>query len=108
MAMKYLIGGLFKTQEIANRAYEALQNSGFPTEEIRMFAHKPRNRMARATNVRIQDIARNAFIGGLSIAAIGGFIGFLVGTGKIILPGLGPESIDFNPAFLFASIMAGL
>jgi hypothetical protein len=27
--MKNLIGGLFETQEHANQAYEALQNSGF-------------------------------------------------------------------------------
>ncbi len=106
--MKNLIGGLFKTQETANRAYEALQNSGFSSEEISMFIHKPRNRTVRATNVRIQDIAKNAFIGGLIIAAMGGFIGFLVGTGKIILPGLEPGSVDFNPVFLFVSIMAGI
>ncbi|HEX9385839.1 MAG TPA: quinol:electron acceptor oxidoreductase subunit ActD [Anaerolineales bacterium] len=106
--MKNMIGGLFETQETANRAYESLQNSGFPSEEISMFIHKPRNRTARATNVRIQDIAKNAFIGGLIIAAMGGFIGFLVGTGKIILPGLEPGSVNFNPVFLFASIMAGI
>ncbi len=106
--MKNMIGGLFETQETANRAYESLQNSGFPSEEISMFIHKPRNRTVRATNVRIQDIAKNAFIGGLIIAAMGGFIGFLVGTGKIILPGLEPGSVDFNPVFLFVSIMAGI
>ena len=106
--MKNMIGGLFETQETANRAYESLQNSGFPSEEISMFIHKPRNRTVRATNVRIQDIAKNAFIGGLIIAAMGGFIGFLVGTGKIILPGLEPGSVNFNPVFLFVSIMAGI
>jgi hypothetical protein len=42
------------------------------------------------------------------MGTVGGFIGLLVGTGRIVVPGLGPESVDFNPAFLFASIMAGL
>jgi len=106
--MKNLIGGLFKTQENANRAYEALQNFGFPGEEISMFVPRPRNRTIRSTEVKIQDIAWSAFIGGLIIGAIGGFIGFLVGSGKIILPGMEPGVVDFNPAFLFASVLAGL
>ena len=106
--MKNLIGGLFKTQENANRAYEALQNSGFLGEEISMFVPKPRNRTIRSTEVKIQDIAWSAFIGGLIIGAIGGFIGFLVGSGKIILPGMEPGAVDFNPTFLFASVLAGL
>src|SRR5215216_5011419 len=106
--MKNLIGGLFKTQENANRVYEALQNSGFESEVISMFVHKPRNRTARATNVSIQDIAKNAFFGGLILGAIGAFMGFLVGSGRIMLPGLEAGSVDFNPAFLFASIMAGI
>jgi len=106
--MKNLIGGLFETQENANRAYEALQNSGFPGEQISMFVHKPRNRTTRAMDVKIQDIARNAFLGGLILGTIGAFIGFLVGSGRIALPGLEPGLIDINAAFLAVSIMAGL
>lgn len=45
---------------------------------------------------------------GLFLGAIGAFIGFLVGTGRIALPGLEPGAIDPNPAFLFASVVAGL
>ena len=30
--MKNLIGGLFETQEYANQAYEALQNSGIASD----------------------------------------------------------------------------
>jgi Protein of unknown function (DUF3341) len=106
--MKNLIGGLFKTQENANQAYEALQNSGFPGEEISMFVPKPRDRTIRSMEVKIQDIAWSAFIGGLILGIIGGFIGFLVGSGKIILPGMEPGAVDFNSAFLFASVLAGL
>jgi len=106
--MKNLIGGLFETQENANRAFEALQNSGFSSKNISVLVQKPRNRTVRATNVRIQDIAKNAFIGGLILGAIGAFIGFLVGTGRIALPGLEPGAVDPNPAFLFASVIAGL
>ena len=105
--MKNLIGGLFETQEIANRAYQALQNSGFSSQDINMFTPKPRNRTARATNIRIQDIAKNAVMGGLILGAIGAFIGFLVGTGRMVFPYLEPESVDLNSAFLTASIMAG-
>jgi len=106
--MKNLIGGLFETQENANRAYQALQDSGFSSDDISMFIQKPRNRTIRATNVKIQDIAKNAFLGGLSLGIIGAFIGFLVGNGRIVLPGLEPGSINSNSAFLAVSIMAGL
>jgi hypothetical protein len=103
--MKHLIGGLFQTQEMANLAYQALQNSGFPGAEISMFVHKPRNRTVRAMDIRVQDIAKNALIGGLILGALGAFIGFLIGNGNLRLPGLEPESP--NPAFLTVSIMAG-
>jgi len=106
--MKNLIGGLFETQEDANQAYQALQDSGFSGNEISMFVQKPRNRTLRATDVRIQDIARNALLGGLILGAIGAFMGFLVGTGRIALPGLEARSVDFNPFFLFASITSGI
>lgn len=106
--MKNLIGGLFETQENANQAYETLQKSGFSNNDISMFVQKPRNRTIRATNVKIQDIAKNAFMGGLILGAIGALIGFLVGTGRMTLPGLDPGAVDSNPAFLFASVIAGL
>lgn len=106
--MKNLIGGLFETQENANRAYQGLQNSGFPSDDISMFVQKPRNRTIRATDVKIQDIARNAFLGGLILGAIGAFTGFLIGTGRIVLPGLEPEAIRLNAFFLLNSIVAGL
>jgi hypothetical protein len=107
-AMKNLIGGLFETQEDANRAYEALQESGFSKKDISMFIQKPRNRTIRATNVRIQDIAKYAFLGGLILGTIGALIGFLVGSGRIMLPSLEPAAANPNPAFLVASVMAGL
>jgi hypothetical protein len=106
--LRNLIGGLFETQENANRAYQALQSSGFPSEDISMFVHKPRNRTARAANVSIQDIAKNAFFGGLLIGIIGGFVGFLLGNGSLVLPGFEPAAASPNPAFLASSIMAGL
>jgi hypothetical protein len=106
--MKNLIGGLFKTQENANLAYEALQKAGFNGEEISMFVHKPRKRTARAMNVKIQDIAKNALIGGLIGGAIGGFLGFLVGTGTLPLPGLEPGAVELTPLFLTMSVAWGL
>jgi hypothetical protein len=104
--MKNLIGGLFKTQENANLAYQALERSGFPSEEIRMFVHKPRKSTRRSTDVRIQDIARNAFIGGLLVGAIGGFLGFLVGTGILPFPDLETQTAD--PLSVTTAIVWGL
>ena len=106
--MKNLIGGLFETQEQANRAYEALEQSGFAEENINMFVHKPRNRTIRATEVSVQDIAKNAIVGGLIVGAIGGLIGFLVGSGTLSLPYLEPGSAPRDSLFLFTSVVWGL
>ena len=106
--MKNLIGGLFNTQESANHAYEALQDAGFAGEQINMFVHKPRTRTERATNVSIQDIARNAVVGALILGALGGFLGFLVGTGALPLPGLEPGSVEIDPLFVAISVISGI
>jgi hypothetical protein len=106
--MKNLIGGLFKTQEAANRAYEALEISGFAGDQINMFVHKPKNRTARSTEVSIQEIAKYAFLGGLIGGLIGGFLGFLVGVGAISLPYLEPGSAPREPLFIVMSVVWGL
>ena len=106
--MKKLIGGLFETQENANLAYEALEKSGFGSGEINMFVHKPKSRTARSTEVSIQDIAKNAIVGGLIGGAIVGFLGFLVGIGILPLPYLEPGSVPREPLFIFMSVVWGL
>lgn len=105
--MKNLIGGLFETSENANRAYQALQNSGFSNQDVQMFIPKPRNKTIRATNVKIQDIGKSALIGGLILGCIGAFIGYLVGTGSIPLPFVDRAFGNINQAFVTASVMAG-
>lgn len=105
--MKKLIGGLFETQENANLAYQALERSGFPSEQIHMFVHKPRRKTERAMNVQVQDIARSAVFGGLIGGLIGIFLGFLVGTGTLPLPLLEPGSVQMNGRFLASSIAWG-
>jgi len=106
--MKNLIGGLFETQEQANQAYEALETAGFADDDISMFIRKPRNAATRPTEVRIQDIAKNAIWGGLILAALGGLIGFLVGTGTLSLPYLEPGSAPRDPLFVFMSVVWGV
>jgi hypothetical protein len=106
--MKNLIGGLFKTQENANQAHQALQGSGFAGDDIHIFVHKPRNRTARATDVKVQHIAKYALWGGVIGGALGAFLGFLVGTGAFPLPGLEPGNVDNNAFFLTFSVIAGL
>lgn len=100
--MKNLIGGLFETQENANHAYEALQNSGFADEHINMFVHKPRRKTERSMEIRAQDIAKNALIGGLIVAAIGGLIGFLAGIGAL------PGTIPHQPFLVLGYTVGGL
>jgi len=106
--MKNQVGGLFETQETANRAYQALQNSGFSEKDIDILIQKPRNRTVRATNIKVQDIALNAILGGLILGLIGAFIGFLVGSGRITLPGLEGATGNPTPELLIASVISGL
>ena len=106
--MKKLIGGLFETQENANLAYEALERSGFASDEINMFIHKPKSSTTRSTEVSIQEIAKNAIVGGLIGGAIGGFLGLLVGIGTLPLPYLEPGSAPREPMFIFMSVAWGL
>ena len=106
--MKHLIGGLFETQELANRAYEALETAGFAGNAISMFVHRPRAKTAQSTEVRIQDIAKNAILGGLILGIIGGLIGYLIGTGAFSLPSLEPGTAPRDPLFVFVSAVWGL
>ena len=106
--MKNRIGGLFDTQESANQAYEALQNSGFADDKINMLVHKPRNKTARSTEVSVQEIAKYALLGGVIGGLIGGFLGFLVGAGVIPLPYLEPGSAPRDGLFVFMSVAWGL
>src|SRR5215207_3104070 len=106
--MKNLLGGLRNTKKNTNLAYENLQASGFGSEEISMFVHKPGRQTARATKVKVQDIAKNAFLGGLILGTIGGLIGFLIGSGNLPLPGLEPGSVSLNPAFLAVCVVSGI
>lgn len=106
--MKNLIGGLFRTQNDANLAYKALHRSGYSEEDINLLIHKPRSAVSRSTEVRVQEIAGHAFVGGLIGGVLGGFLGFLVGAGTISLPMLEPGSVTRDPLFLFMSIVWGL
>lgn len=106
--MKNLIGGLFETQEHANLAYEALQQSGFPVDDISMFIHRPRKKTEWSMQVSIQDIARNALMGGLLLGGLGALIGFLVGNGTLSLPSLEPGSAPRDPLFAVSSLLWGL
>lgn len=106
--MKNLIGGLFRTQEDANQTHQALQKSGFASDEINVFVQKPRDKTARATNVKVQSIGKNAFWGGVIGGALGAFLGFLVGSGILPLPGLEPGNVDINPFFVSFSVISGL
>ena len=106
--MKNHTGGLFRTQENANLAYEALQRAGFAADEIHMLVHKPRPSVAKSMDVPIQTIAKTAFIGALVGGGIGAFLGWLLGAGVISLPYLEPGSAPREPLFIFMSVIWGL
>jgi hypothetical protein len=106
--MAKLIGGLFGTQENANRAYQALEQSGFTQDEIKVFVRKPRASTARKMDVNVQDIALHAVYGLLIVGAVGGLLGFLVGVGVIPLPNLERGAVDRNGLFIGMSVIWGL
>jgi hypothetical protein len=106
--MKNLIGGLFPTQESANLAYEALQREGLAAEEINMFVHIPRRATRRSTDIRIQDVAKYAVLGGVIGGLLGSVVGILVGIGALPHPYLEPGAVPRDSLFVFMSVIWGL
>jgi hypothetical protein len=110
--MKNFIAGLFKDQQGAVLARNALQENGFENETINLL-ERTENIAVVVKNPPIQSIAIAAVIGAVVVGAIGTVLGFLVGMGMIQVPGLEPsggETIPFelSSQFFATSVLTGL
>jgi hypothetical protein len=111
--MKYFIGGLFKNQDSAVLARNALRENGFDTTSINML-ESTHEKMAvvQKNKPSIQQIGIAALIGGFIGAAIGGTLGLLVGLGMLHVPGfytsVPGQPFQFTPDFMFTSLVTGL
>jgi hypothetical protein len=89
--MKNSIGGLFKKRKQADRAYEALQEAGFKSEEITMWVHKKKVPLNYEHRVSAREIGISAAIGVVVGGIITAFMGLLIARGEIVIPGLRPD-----------------
>lgn len=90
--MKNFIGGLFKNREDADMARKSLRENGFDELSLNLLeCTHSKEAVVLEENPRIQSIAVAAVIGALTLGAIGGVLGLLVGLGIITLPSLQPQ-----------------
>lgn len=103
MAKNTAVFGLYASRSDAQSAVMAFQNAGYRPTDISMLA---------AENIGNKDLAieknskspEGAATGAVSGAVVGGALGWLVGTGALAIPGLGP----FIAAGPIMAALAGL
>jgi hypothetical protein len=110
--MKNFIAGLFKDQQGAVLARNALQENGFEDESINLL-ERTENIAVVVKNPPIQSIGIAAVIGAVVLGAIGAFLGVLVGLGVIQIPTLEPSGgatlpFEYTPQFFATSVLTGL
>lgn len=89
--MKNFIGGLFKKKKQANRAYGALREAGFKSEEITMWVHKKEVPLNYEHRVSAPEIGISAAIGAVVLGIIAAIIGLMISLGGLQIPGFRPD-----------------
>jgi hypothetical protein len=110
--MKNFIAGLFKDQQGAVMARNALQENGFENESINLL-ERTENIAVVVKNPPIQSIGIAAVIGAIVVGAIGAVLGVLVGLGVLQIPALEPTGgstlpFEYTPQFFATSVLTGL
>lgn len=91
--MTRTVTGLFDRFDEAQRVVETLVNNGFSHEEIGVFAREGQSDQVREYSVGetgTTTTAEGAGAGAVGGTILGGTLGLLVGTGLLIIPGIGP------------------
>lgn len=83
------VAAIFEDRADAERAIEALRESGFTRDQIgvAMRDRTPRGEMVEETGTHAAEGAGAGLLGG---AALGALAGYLVATGALAIPGIGP------------------
>jgi hypothetical protein len=83
--------GLFDSYDEAQRVIRDLVNSGFSRDDIGLVANDQGGTFAREVGSRGTSATGEAVgAGAMSGSVVGGVLGLLVGTGLLIIPGIGP------------------
>lgn len=109
--MKYFLAGIFKDQEGAVLARDALNQNGFDHESVNLLERTQEETAVVVQNPSIQSIAVAAVVGSMILGAIGTLLGLLVGWGWINIPTLetpNGASIPVTGEFVFASVLSGM
>jgi hypothetical protein len=103
--------GVFSTRVEAERALDALSDSGFPMDKVSVIARNA-DRQADIAGVDVQKNVGNkadegASTGAVTGGVVGGGTGLLVGLGTLAIPGIGPILLAGTAATALATTLAG-
>jgi hypothetical protein len=89
LAGRSTVAGVFKDRHDAERAIEALRDAGFTREQIGIALRDrtAQGEMVEETGTHAADGAAAGIVGG---GLLGALAGFLVATGALAIPGIGP------------------
>lgn len=98
--MAKTVVGLFDTFAEAQNVVQALSDRGFPNEDISLIANDSRGEFAQYGHTDARQVgdtrttddatAESAGAGAVGGTVVGGVLGLLVGTGLLVIPGIGP------------------
>lgn len=88
--MNTTVIGLFDSFDAARDAVDALIDARFRPEDISVIAQREDESGLLAKEVHSDTLADGAATGAVSGTVLGGAIGLLVGTGLLLIPGVGP------------------
>ena len=90
----YLVTGMFKDKDSADRAYSALQAKGYSNNDVHLIMSDDTRKKHFATEVHKTDLGSKAMEGAGTGSAIGGTLGAIAGAvaaigTTLLIPGLG-------------------
>lgn len=89
--MAKTIVGLFDTVSSAQNVVQDLLDNGFRRDQISLVAQNDQTTMTDSDELHEQEVASDsAGTGAVSGTVLGGALGLLVGTGLLVIPGIGP------------------
>lgn len=84
------VAGLFSTKEQAINAINALKKSGFTDQQIGVVVRDRNERGDILDSTNVNDDHSGAAAGAVGGTLLGGLVGLLLGTGAMMIPGVGP------------------
>jgi hypothetical protein len=84
-----LVVGHFRDRDGAERGIRALRDAGFPLDQIGV-AMRDRSEQTELIEDTGTKAAEGAAAGAVSGGVLGGILGLLIGTGALVIPGVGP------------------